>query len=474
VRRVVLLCAAIAFCNAFVFSIVTPYGQVPDEQSHLGYADYVRVTGKPPTGAAGLRNVADANALAFTLSDVPGIVANPLGRVPARPEVDRELEAGLEDPGLRPSQGGPTAAINNPPGYYYLAAGAALAAPGDYLDDLQAMRLVSSLLWALTAACAAAFLLVLLPAAPWAAAAGGMVVALQPQAAFIAGGVNNDAALYATGAALLLGVARAFRFGLTPRTGAFIGAALALGALSKLTLLALAPGVGVGLLVLVARAWRHERRAALVGGVLAVGLPLLALVLWFVVADAVDRAVVAGGDPSDDTVAGRTTTFNERLSYVWRSFLPALWFMDSGLGGWRVYDPYFFQLVGKFGWLDYTFPGWVYALAVGVAAVVLAAVAAELARCRAALRRRLPELLTYALMLAGLCFVVGMIGASSLKLFGLQFEQGRYLFPLLGLYGALVTLAVRRLGRPAGAVFVSLALLHALSAHLMTVGRYYG
>jgi hypothetical protein len=77
-------------------------------------------------------------------------------------------------------------------------------------------------------------------------------------------------------------------------------------------------------------------------------------------------------------------------------------------------------------------------------------------------------------MLAGLCFVVGMIGASSLKLFGLQFEQGRYLFPLLGLYGALVTLAVRRLGRPAGAVFVSLALLHALSAHLMTVGRYYG
>ena len=137
-RRVVLLCAAIAFCNAFVFSIVTPYGQVPDEQSHLGYADYVRDTGEPPTGVGGLRAVSDANALAFTLSDVPGIVANPLGRVPARPEVDRELEAGLEDPGLRPSQGGPTAAINNPPGYYYLAAGAALAAPGDYLDDLQA------------------------------------------------------------------------------------------------------------------------------------------------------------------------------------------------------------------------------------------------------------------------------------------------------------------------------------------------
>ena len=60
---------------------------------------------------------------------------------------------------------------------------------------------------------------------------------------------------------------------------------------------------------------------------------------------------------------------------------------------------------------------------------------------------------------------------------GAVFEQPRYLLPLLGLYGAVVALAVRAGGRrwaPALAVaFVVLAVGHDIYGQVLTVARYY-
>jgi hypothetical protein len=60
---------------------------------------------------------------------------------------------------------------------------------------------------------------------------------------------------------------------------------------------------------------------------------------------------------------------------------------------------------------------------------------------------------------------------------GFTFEQARYLFPLLALYGGLIAVAVsglgRRLGAAAGATLVVFAFAHDIAALMLTVGRFY-
>ena len=68
-----------------------------------------------------------------------------------------------------------------------------------------------------------------------------MVAAIQPMLGFIGGGVNNDRLLFAASAALLFVVARAMRRGLVVRLAASPGAALAVGLLTKATMVALFP-----------------------------------------------------------------------------------------------------------------------------------------------------------------------------------------------------------------------------------------
>ena len=57
------------------------------------------------------------------------------------------------------------------------------------------------------------------------------------------------------------------------------------------------------------------------------------------------------------------------------------------------------------------------------------------------------------------------------------FEQARYLFPLMALYGGLVAVAVaglgRRLGVAAGATLVVFAFAHDVAALMLNVGRFY-
>ena len=103
---------------------------------------------------------------------------------------------------------------------------------------------------------------------------------------------------------------------------------------------------------------------------------------------------------------------------------------------------------------------------------------AELTRGRRALRGRLDELGVYVVAVAGLCVVIGIQSYRYFILTGGVFEQARYLLPLLGLYGAIVALAVRFAGRrwgPAlGAAIVVLAIGHDLYAQAITIARYYG
>ena len=82
----------------------------------------------------------------------------------------------------RVSSGSAQSSSNNPPLYYALQGipyGAGAARPV-LLDRLALMRLLSVLLFAVTALAAFLFVRELLPGTPWAWTLGGLAVALQP------------------------------------------------------------------------------------------------------------------------------------------------------------------------------------------------------------------------------------------------------------------------------------------------------
>ncbi|UUY04116.1 hypothetical protein LRS13_00890 [Svornostia abyssi] len=97
---------------------------------------------------------------------------------------------------------------------------------------------------------------------------------------------------------------------------------------------------------------------------------------------------------------------------------------------------------------------------------------------RASLRRNAAELTCFGTVVVGLAFSIALVGYDYRRTTGFTFEQVRYLFPLLGLYAAVVATATLGLGNrraPALAVaMITLITLHGVSGLILTVGRYYG
>jgi hypothetical protein len=163
---------------------------------------------------------------------------------------------------------------------------------------------------------------------------------------------------------------------------------------------------------------------------------------------------------------------------VWQFYLPRLPFMDSLLPGYPLADVWLEGFVGRFGLLEFGWPGWVYVLA-GVVFIALGCLAGrELWLRQATVRDRAGELLAYAVSMLGLLAIVHWAGYDSRLQNEGGFEQARYLFPLLALYAAVIALAARGAGRrwgPAvGVLIVCLAIAHSLVAVLVALDRYYG
>jgi hypothetical protein len=473
-------CGAVAVAAAAGWAFTTPAFHVPDEPQHVAYAQYLAETGELPRPVPAAVFSPEEGAV-FEAIAFNNVVSNDTGR-PAWAEA---ADAGLAErlaavPGTR-SEGGGTNTTNNPPLYYGLqVVPLKLAAGGDFLDRLLAMRLVSALLAGATVAFVLLFLRDLLPGAPWAWAAGALALAVQPLLGFISGGVNNDAGMYAAGAAVLWLVARVLRRGLDRGSAIGLGAALGLGVVTKVTLLAFVPGLLVVLAILLARAAPSDRRRVLALAGVAAGVAALPLVVYVVLNATVwDRGLWTGSVSGPATSAGGGTAASPMgyLSYLWQFYLPRLPFMTELQAGLPVYNVWFKGLIGRYGWLDTTPPEWTYSVAAAIFAVIVALAGAGLWRARAALVRRRVELLAYATLVAGFVAVVGWAGYTGRLTNGFIFEQTRYMLPLAGFYAVLVALAVRGAGRalgPAvGAALVILACGHAVLSALLVADRFY-
>ena len=186
---------------------------------------------------------------------------------------------------------------------------------------------------------------------------------------------------------------------------------------------------------------------------------------------------VAGATTSTNA-PGQIINFRETLDYIWQLYLPRLPFMYREFSYYPLITTWLDGTVGQFGWLDYTFPRWVYTVAhwlfagLGVLALV------TVVRMRSAIRPWLGMLACFAVMAVGLLAAIGDAGIHYRASTDDVFEQARYLFPLLAFYGLFMVLAARGVGRrwaPAlGAALVVLAMAHGLFAETLTISRYYG
>jgi hypothetical protein len=164
-------------------------------------------------------------------------------------------------------------------------------------------------------------------------------------------------------------------------------------------------------------------------------------------------------------------------SYLWQFYLVPLPGMTQYLGGFPFHDYWLKGFVGWFGWIDASFRGLVYDLALVPLAALALLAGRTLVRARRGVRARWGELASYALLALGLMGFVAVASYISYLRYGDSIAQARYLFPLLSLYGAGLALAARGAGRrwtPAlGTAIVVLAIAHTLFSQLLVIARYY-
>jgi 4-amino-4-deoxy-L-arabinose transferase-like glycosyltransferase len=469
-------CALLACLNAVCWSLITPPFQGLDEPDHFAYVQELYEASRLPS-SDGKAYSREESAVLFDLH-YSGVRQFPETGAVFSPAQQHLLAHDLALPLPQRGEGDAGIAASEPPLYYALETiPYALGSIGNELDRLALMRLLSALMAGITALFAFLFLRETLPRVRWAWTVGGLGVALAPLLGEISGTVNPDALLYAVSAAAFYCLARAFRRGLATRLAAAIGALAAIGFLTKLNFIGLAPGLFFGLAVLTIRARRRACTNTYRPLLLAVAIALCPLVPYLA-SNVLAHHALLGYLSSSISLTDRHGLPLHEASYIWQLYLPRLPGMHDDFPGVSTTRQIWFDgLVGLYGWRDTVYASWVYTIALVPAGLLAMLCARALFAARAALRRRICEVSAYSAMILGMLALIGSSSyLTSISAGGAEPEP-RYLLPLLAIWGAALALAARGAGRRwgpvAGAVLVLIVLAQDISAQLLVISRYY-
>ena len=479
VPRAAWVCALVALLNAVCWSLITPPFLALDEPDHFAYVQQLAETGRLPSSAESEYSEEER----VVLSDLHH------GEVRFRPAnhtifsnaQQEKLENDLAQPLSRSGPGGAGVASSEPPLYYALETIPYwLASGGTILDQLTLMRLLSALLAGVTGLFVFLFLRELLPKLRWAWTVGGLGVAFGPLLGYSSSTVNPDSLLIAVSAVVFYCLARAFRRGLTQRSALVLGALIAIGIVTKLNFAGLAPGIALGLILLTRREARTMGASAYYKLLApAVAIAIAPGVLYGVVNLLSNHPVFGLVSTGTSGLTGAQHTISAELSYIWQFYLPRLpWMHNYFRGVSTTRQIWFRDTIGLYGWGDTAFPEWVYTFALIPVGLVAVLCIRMLVLSRTALRARLSEFVTYAVMTLGLLVLIGASGYLSYPGAAAEFTDARYLLPLAGLWGAVLALASRGAGRrwgPAvGAAILVLVIANDLFGQLQVIARYYG
>ncbi len=473
-----LVCAAVAFLNAAAWSVVVPAFQVPDEQSHYAYTEYLVQHGQPPISEPEDRySSSEDNALAgLRFNNVRH--RSETGTIWSAAEQAR-LTSSLEQQASRSDGNGAAREVGGEPPLFYAlqAIPYQLADSGTVLDRLQLMRLLSALIAGVTVLFMFLFLREALPGNRETWTVGALGVAFLPMFGFMSGGMNSDALLYAASAALFYLLARGFRRGLTPWLAVAIGAALATGLMTKFNAMGLVPGTAIAVLAMAVRQDGRLRLATLRLPTLTIAVAVAPVLLEAMLNTTVWDRPAFGATASNYRTSALDPTVGSALSYLWQFYLVPLPGMTQELTSGPFYDLWFKGFVGWFGWVDTSFPSLVRALAlIPIAAIAVLAGRTTVVQ-RADVRERKTELLSYGVLIVLFMGFVAVASYIQHLRYGGSVAQIRYLFTLLPVYAAVLALAARGAGRRwapvLGTAIVMLAIAHTVFAQLLVVSRYY-
>jgi hypothetical protein len=440
VRRVpapLAILLAVATVQFLAWMLVLPALQAPDEAEHFAYVQRLVETGqRPPRDGDGRPRSPELDTARIDAGLTPLE-----GNLSARPywtELDERVwharDAAL-GPHARDARTGPISTARNPPGYYaYEGIAYAAASGGSFFDRLYAMRLANLPLYLLTIVMTWVLAGMLLGEARWPRTVATGVVALHPQLVAICAGVSPDSMLTAIWSVFLVVAVRTLRRGLTWPAAAGLAA---LAVASVVTHPRGAPLAIVALLV-VALALRRRIAGRVPGWAVALAATAaLALVLV---------ALVAGAGVLRGTGEGGFSV-REFASYVWQFYLPKLPFMAPALGpGFGARTAYVDTFYGAFASLEVRWPAFVYDVLAAATVAGLVAVAAVAVRARDRLRAHLD--VAVLLVAAPLTLIAALHFAAyrSLRIDPTDpVIVGRYLLPLIALFGVAIAAVVRAL-----------------------------
>ncbi|MHB8242554.1 MAG: DUF2142 domain-containing protein [Solirubrobacteraceae bacterium] len=468
-------CALIAFLNGAAWSLITPPFQGRDEADHFAYVQTLAEQQTLPAGGSYGYSSAEVQVLtALHQDEIRFSPQTPAISTAGQQQVLEQADhAGLPTGGRAHA----AAAASEPPLYYALETLPYFVGSGDVLLQLELMRLVSALIGAVCVLFIFVFIREALPASPRAATAGCLCAAMFPLFGFMSGTLNPEVLLYVVAAAAFFCLSRAYRRGLTFRGAVAMGLILAAGFLTKINFVGIGLGISAGLVVLTARqvrvkGWSELRLLAIAA---ALGsAPVIVYALVNVRSGTPTLGIASSGASS------ATRSVDAELSYIWQLYLPRLPGMTKYFAGLTTYrDIWFDRLVGFYGWIDTMFPVWLNDVALLPAGAIALLCARELFVRRSTVRHHLWEIATYAAMGVGLLVLVGETSyLGDVVNHTEAFTDTRYLLPLLALFAAAVTLAIRGAGRrwsPVVAVIiVALFYAHDLFSQLQVISRYYG
>jgi hypothetical protein len=383
-----------------------------------------------------------------------------------------------EPKGSRANGIGANAIAKNPPLYY-----AVMAIPYrlfvwlPLLKRIFVLRLFNALCYLATIALMWLIAAEIFGPVMWKRTLAAGVVALEPQLAFMSAVINADNLLIALTTAFMLAAIRMVRRGPSMRRVLSASVLCAAAFLTHGRGLVTVPVLAVGLCV----AWIAHRpagRESLRRAAAAVGTLAFAAIAYL----AVGRSPGGGGAYGGQVSGLNTSAFNLRqfLSSIYQFYFPRLSSLKPRLGPEYGYRQVFIDtFYGTFGSLEVVFKPRVYdALQVFSALGLVGLYTACVTRARRLLRDWPVVLLLASLLVTQLFFLHYVSYQGLLSNNGADpLIVGRYLLPMISLFGLAIAFTVgslpRRLGQPLAAVILAAAVLLSLAGIGITAARFY-
>jgi Predicted membrane protein (DUF2142) len=476
--RALTLLLIVGALQSVAWDIAVPPFQGPDESTHFAYLQYLAENGRMPSRTTGGASTEESEALRWL--NLRPLVGN-LSARPAWTSADLKAFNAIEHTeakGSRANGAGENPLGKNPPLYY-----AVMAVPYRLLlwlplvKRLFVLRLFNALCFLATIALTWVIAGEVLGRARWKQTLATGVVALEPQLAFMSGVINADNLLVALTTGFLLAALRLVKYG--PSTTRVL-AASGLAAASVLTHgrgLVTLPVLGVALLV----SWfvyRPPIRETLARGGMAVGSVGAAFLAYLLLGRASGGRALYGGQVGE--IQGTSFNLRQLLSSIYQFYFPRLPDSQARIGPAYGYRQVFIEtFYGTFGSLEVTFKARVYDFLQVLSAVgLLGLYTAVVLRWRS-VRQSWPVVSVMLTLL--LTTVVFLHYVSYRALLGNGGSDpliiGRYLLPMVSLFGVAIAFTAgalpRRLGPFVGAVILAIGVLLSLTGIGITATRFY-